>query len=60
MIIHPNFPDTSLRMEWNGAHTINIFHDNVNDDIITFGWERDIISQHEALEIILDYLREVL
>ena len=57
MIVYPT-ADMSYSLRWNGGHTVNIFEHHREIDCFTFGWEKDKISQTEALSAIINYLSE--
>ena len=49
--------DSGCTAKWNGGHYINFFDENgVEFDCMSFGWEKNKISQIEALEA---YLRRL-
>jgi hypothetical protein len=57
MIVYPT-ADISYSLRWKGSHTVNIFVYHREIDCFTFGWEKDKISQTEALSAIINYLSE--
>ena len=40
---------------WNGGHYWNLFSDGINYDCFSFLWEKDRVTQQEALQAFLNH-----